>query len=126
MSRNIFKINKGDSFEFLANIPEKADPTKNYILTANDALYFALMYPHQDFKDAILIKGYTYNDHEVDLSTGTVNIQLSHRETEQLVPGVYYYTVKLYRGGSFKDLGASIEPDEVRTIIERTKFIVNN
>ena len=100
MSRNIFKINRGDSFEFLATVSDKADPTKNYILTADDALYFALMYPHQSFNEAILIKGYSYNDREVDLSTGTVNIQLSHRETEQLIPGVYYYTVKLYSGGS--------------------------
>ena len=54
MSRNIFKINKGDSFEFLATIPDKVDPAKNYILTADDALYFALMYPHQSFNEAIL------------------------------------------------------------------------
>jgi hypothetical protein len=125
MSINIIKINRGDSFEFITHIPDKKDSSKNYILKATDALYFALLYPHQNFEDAIFIKGYTGSDPEVNSETGEVTIKLTHSDTKCLVPGVYYYTTKLHIGGSLEDLGASTEPEEVRTIIERTKFIVN-
>lgn len=125
MSTRIIKINRGDSFEFAIVIPDKNDIYKNYILKATDALYFALLCPHQNFEDAIILKGYSGSDPEVDNKTGEITIKLTHNDTKFLIPGVYYYTAKLHIGGSLEDLGASIEPDEVRTIIERTKFIVN-
>ena len=116
MSTRIIKINRGDSFNFDLSIPN---------LSNTDALYFALMYPRQKFEDAILLKGYKRNDSEVDNKNGTINIKILPNETKLLEPGVYYYTIKLYRGGSLEDLGVTIEPDEVCTIIERTKFIIN-
>ena len=125
MSTRIIKINRGDSFEFVTTIPDKEDSTKNYTLSTTDALYFALMHPHQNFEDAVLLKGYSGSDPEVNNETGEITIKLTHSETKHLVPGVYYYTAKLHIGGSLEDLGATKEPDEVRTIIERTKFIVN-
>ena len=125
MSTRIIKINRGDSLEFPISIPDKKDVSKNYKLKATDALYFALLYPNQSFEDAIILKGYSGSDPEVDSATGEINIKLTHSDTKRLYPGVYYYTAKLHIGGSLEDLGASREPDEVRTIIERTKFIVN-
>lgn len=125
MSTRIIKINKGDSFEFVTSVPDKNDITKNYILKATDALYFAVLLPHQDFEDALILKGYSGSDPEVDSKTGEITIKLTHSETKRLFPGVYYYTTKLHIGGSLEDLGASEAPEEVRTIIERTKFIVN-
>jgi hypothetical protein len=125
MSTRIIKINKGDSFEFITSIPDRDDVSKNYILKATDALYFAVLLPHQDFEDALILKGYRGSDEEVDSKTGEVTIKLTHSETKWLLPGVYYYSTKLHVGGSLEDLGASVEPEEVRTVIERTKFIVN-
>jgi hypothetical protein len=127
MSTKIKKINRGDSFEFVTTIPDKKDPSKNYILKATDALYFALLFPHQPFGDvhAPIIRGYSGTDEEVNKITGEITIKLSHSDTKHLVPGIYYYTTKLQIGGSLEDLGATEEPEEVRTIIERTKFIVN-
>jgi hypothetical protein len=125
MSTRIIKINRGDSFEFATAIPDINDYTKNYILKATDALYFALCCPHQKFEDAIILRGYTGVDPEVNQETGEVIIKLTHSDTKFLKPGVYYYTTKLHIGGSLEDLGACKEPEEVRTIIERTKFIVN-
>lgn len=125
MSTRIIKINRGDTFELVTSIPDKNDLAKNYILKATDALYFAVVYPHQNFEDAIILKGYRGSDPEVNNITGEITIKLSHADTKHLIPGVYYYTTKLHIGGSLEDLGASEEPDEVRTIIERTKFIVN-
>lgn len=125
MSTNIVKINRGDSFELITSIPDKDDLSKNYLLKDTDALYFALLFPYQNFEDAIILKGYSKNDQEVDKNTGEITVKLTHNETKHLVPGIYYYTTKLHIGGSLEDLGASVEPNEVRTIIERTKFIVN-
>ena len=82
MSTKIIKINRGDSYEFSVNIPDKDDATKNYILTSRDAVYFALLCPHQRFEDAILIKGYTYGGDQ-DVETGNILIKL-----ELLLPKV--------------------------------------
>ena len=123
MSSRIIKINRGDSFEMDIKIPEKADPTKYYMLTSRDALYFALMYPNQRFEDAIFVKGYTLEEQNV--KTKEITLKIVPNDTRALTPGVYYYTVKLQRGGTLEVLDDFDEPDEVRTIIERTKFIIN-
>lgn len=123
MSTNIIKLNRGDSLDFLINVPDKNDSSKSYFLTANDVLYFALVYPHQRFEDALLVKGFDLNDQ--NQRTGMVTIKLIPNDTRALSPGVYYYTVKLQRGGTFEVIDDFDEPDEVRTLIERTKFIIN-
>ena len=123
MSNRIIKINRGDSFEFSLIIPEVGDAAKNYLLTASDALYFAILYPHQKFEEAFLLKGYTLEDQ--DVNTGEITIRLTPNDTRCLTPGIYYYTAKLQRGGTLETVGDFDEPDEVRTIIERTKFIIN-
>ena len=123
MSMNIIKINKGDSFSFNIRIPLVTDYTKNYILTPRDAVYFALLYPNQPFEDALILRGYTLEDQ--DIESGEITIKITPNDTRHLAPGVYYYTIKLQRGGTLEVVGDCDEPDEVRTIIERTKFIIN-
>jgi hypothetical protein len=130
MAKNIIKLNRGDSYEFKVSVPvldEKGNIT-NYILTDSDVVYFALLYPHQKFEDAILIKGYDHTDHIIDKgkNTGEILIKIEPKDTRRLAPGIYYYTVKLQRGGSLINTKDCDEPDEVRTIIERTKFIIND
>ena len=123
MSTRIIKINRGDSFELPIIIPNKSDYAKPYLLTVSDAVYFALMYPNQRFEDAILVKGYSLA--EQDVATGEIILKIIPNDTRALAPGVYYYTVKLQRGGTLEVIDDFDEPDEVRTIIERTKFIIN-
>lgn len=123
MSTNIIKLNRGDSLEFDIAIPDREDRSKNYILTANDVLYFALMYPNQRFEDALLLKGFDLKDQNP--RTGSVSVKLVPNDTRALTPGIYYYTAKLQRGGTLEVVDDFDEPDEVRTIIERTKFILN-
>lgn len=123
MSTNIIKINRGDSFSHEIRIPEVNNYTNNHLLEDNEVVYFALLYPNQPFEEAILIDGYTREEQDDD--TGEITITLSASETRKLAPGIYYYTVKLQRGGTLNDATDLDEPDEVRTIIERTKFIVN-
>ncbi len=128
MAKNIIKLNRGDSYEFTVSIPDKKDATKNYFLTDFDVIYFALLYPHQRFEDAIIIKGYDHTDHVIEngKNTGDILIKIEPKDTRQLAPGVYYYTVKLQCGGSLINAKDYDEPEEVRTIIERTKFIIND
>lgn len=121
MSAKIVKLNRGDSWSLKTSIP--CEDGQNYLLTASDVLYFALLYPHQPFEEAILIKGYTLEDQEVE--TQEITLSLTPNETRSLTPGIYYYTTKLQRGGTLESVGDFDEPDEVRTIIERTKFIIN-
>jgi hypothetical protein len=123
MSTNIIKINRGDSYELNIKITEKYDSSKKHLLVANEAVYFALLYPHQRFEDAILIKGYTIEDQNVD--TGEISVKIVPNDTRGLMPGIYYYTAKLQRGGTLETISDFDEPDEVRTLIERTKFIIN-
>lgn len=126
MAKNIIKLNRGDSYEFKIRIPDKEDSTKNFILTGSDVIYFALLYPHQRFEDAILIKGYDHTDYIIEkgINTGEILIKIEPRDTRRLAPGIYYYTVKLQRGGTLINVKDCDEPDEVRTIIDRTKFII--
>ncbi len=125
MAKNIIKINRGDSYEFRVRIPDKEDNTKNFILTTEDVVYFALVFPHQRFEEAILVKGYDHTDYIVEngINTGEILIKIEPKDTKRLAPGIYYYTVKLQRGGTFD--GDGEDADEIRTIIERTKFIIN-
>ena len=123
MSINIIKLNRGDSWSLDTYIPSREDNSQNYLLTASDVLYFALLYPNQPFEQAIIIKGYTLDDQ--DVATGKIVLELRPNETRSLTPGVYYYTTKLQRGGTLESIGDFDNPDEVRTIIERTKFIIN-
>ena len=119
MSTKIIKLNRGDSYEFEVNIPDK---DSNYMLTEQDVVYFAVMFPHQSFEKAFLVKGYTLEEQDSD---GKISIKITPNDTRRLQPGVYYYTVKLQRGGTLDIIDDFDEPDEVRTIIERTKFIIN-
>lgn len=128
MAKNIIKLNRGDSYEFKVSVPDKEDSTKNFILTDTDAIYFALLYPHQRFEDAILIKGYDYTDHIIEngKNTGEILIKIEPKDTKCLAPGTYYYTIKLQRGGTLGVIDDWDAAEEIRTIIERTKFIIND
>jgi hypothetical protein len=119
MATNIIKLNRGDSFEFKVSTN----------LSEADVAYFALLYPHQRFEDAILTKGYTFAD-QIDkdgINTNIISVKIEPMDTKCLTPGIYYYTVKTYCGGTLnEDDGTYEDAKEVHTIIERTKFIIND
>ncbi len=135
MSIDIIKINRGDSFVFTTKIPDPDDLSKNYFLNKNDIFYFALMYPNQSFEDALIKKGCTAwskdelsDVYDQNKDTGIITITLTPQETRYLVPGIYYYTTKVATTANTEKERAYCNQDDfikVRTIIERTKFIVN-
>ena len=129
MSTAILKMNRGDYFSFNLSIEDDTQPTGIYNLQPNDILYFALLNPHEKFEDAIILRGYTYNDAvKAMTSSGPIhifNIELSREDTMYLTPGVYYYTFKLQKNAKSEELGLGESNANLTTVIERTKFIIN-
>jgi hypothetical protein len=123
VANRIIKINRGDSYEFEVAIPDQKniDPET----TVTDIIYFALVYPHQRFEDAILTNGYDYTDYVVEDGEAKIIIKVEPKDTVLLAPGIYYYTVKLYRTIQTVVNGHFEAKEEVKTLIERTKFIIN-
>ena len=66
-----------------------------------------------------------FDSQDQNIADGSIKIKITPNDTRLLKPGVYYYTVKLQRGGTPGVINDLDEPEEVRTIIERTKFIIN-
>jgi hypothetical protein len=129
MSTSILKMNRGDYFSFTMSIDDETSPSGSYLLQPNDILYFALLNPHARFEDALILRGYTQSDAiVVDTACGpvhTFNIELLREDTILLEPGVYYYTFKLQRDAESVELGLKDKNAKLITVIDRTKFIIN-
>ncbi len=126
MANNIIKLNRGDSYEFpTISIPEEYYASEDYVLTGSDLVCFAILYPHQRFEDASIVFNGSGADELIDIDK--IQIKLKPKDTADLVPGVYYYTVKLFSGITFEEDGTPRleSAKKVRTLIERTKLIVN-
>lgn len=122
---NIIVINRGDSFDFDLTINFGGEDSERYILTGSDAVYFGIMDPGQPFETALVRKKYTVADTD---AMGNLVISVNPEDTLDLVPGRYYYAVKLHMRHpevdelSGKETGKII--DKVYTIINKTKFII--
>lgn len=116
----IITITRGDSAEtsLYINIGTELEPliTK---LGENDKIYLGVMEPNQLFEDALLKKVYTHEDHTDKDDPYALNISFDCEDTENLLPGVYYYSIKLYRPGN----GLTTK-DHVDTIVPKRKFII--
>ena len=108
----IIEITRGDSFLYplFINIGTEMYPER-YLLKDDDVVYFAVMEPNQRFEDAILKKVYTAADEET--ADGDVLIKLDSMDTQYLLPGKYYYTIKV----KFSDSKLPIQ-----TIIDNREF----
>lgn len=118
ISKNgIITVSRGDTFtlEVFINLGTAVDPIQ-YRLEEGDYVYFALMEPHQPFEHALIRKMYDYRNLNKE---GSVVMKFITEDTEYLMPGNYYYMVKLYRAG-----GESGEEESVDTIVSKTKFII--
>lgn len=89
----IITMNKGDTFdtEIFLNLGTPLFP-KQYILKDNDAVYLGVMEPNQSFENAIIRKKYTKDDLDLD---NNVKVVFKSSDTSNLIPGLYYYEVKL-------------------------------
>lgn len=110
----IITLTRGDN----ATIPlviSDCDPLypeqTRYELKGDDAVYFGVMFPNQDFKNAVIRKKYTKEDMTEDFE---IPIRFEPEDTENLPKGDYYYEIKLKKDNE--------EVKEVTTIVEKTIF----
>jgi len=116
-------MNRGDTWntQIFVNVGTELVPI-GYTLKDNEYVYFGVMEPNQSFEHALIRKRIDKNDAVVDekgeLEVGYYNIGFKVEDTEFLMPGHYYYEVKLLRHD--EDTGENL----VDTIIPKTKFVI--
>ena len=109
-------LNRGDSLEIPIFINQGVDlfnPIK-YTLQNDDTLYVGIMEASQNFEHATIRKKYTK---ENLTSSCELFLTINPLDTYKLLPGLYYYEIKLV----IKDSN-SIE--HVYTVVPKTKFIL--
>lgn len=89
----IICVARGDYFEIpvVLQTGNPLDP-RDYIFREDDTLYLGIMEPNQLFENAIVRKKLTFSDVE---QSGYTTFTFSPEETQCLLPGKYYYQVKL-------------------------------
>ena len=115
-TNGIVTVNRGDSFELpiILNIGDSMN-REEYVLTESDALYIGIMEPNQPFESAILRKKFTYKDLDSD---DNIYIRFWPEDTACLLPGKYYYQVKL------QTIDEHTGRKDVETIIDKTLFYI--
>jgi len=110
---SIIRINRGDSFQkpLYINCGTFLNPVR-YQLQEGDKVYFGVMEPNHYWEQSILRQRYDKDSDKTE--DGDIIIKISPEETEYLLPGTYYYQVKLLRS---EDL-------EVKTVVPTTLFII--
>lgn len=126
ISRNgIIVLNQGDTFTFpiRVDLGTTMEPAP-YPMAEGDLLYFAVMEPNQVFDDAIIKKVFDWTD--FNAQQYTVDVHFKFSDTANLLPGVYYYSVKLIRNHSLETVDGWTQTAEpsVNTIIPKTKLII--
>lgn len=122
---NIIVMNRGDTYEFDLTIADNTTADGRYILKGDDAVYFGIMDPGQPFECALVRKKYTIEDTD---EMGNLLITLQPKDTLDLLPGKYYYAIKLHLNHEDIDSNTG-EPtgqwiDKVVTVINKTKLVI--
>lgn len=118
MANNIIVLNRGDSYSFNLTIEDENSTNGIYELTGDDAVYMGIMDPNQPFEFALVKKKFTVEDLD---EAGNLFIEIVPEDTLDLLPGVYYYSIKLKQDHT-DDYGEEVSG--VKTIIGKTKFIL--
>lgn len=110
------KLSRGDSLtmSLFINSGTELSPVR-YTLTQSDTVYFAVMEENQRFENAILKKVYTSASDKT--SDGDLLLKLRPQDTEDLISGMYKYTVKLKKNTSQTEY-------DVTTLITEHQFYI--
>ena len=123
---NIIRLNRGDTYEFDLTISDDTSADGRYHIQGDDTIYFGIMDPHQPFEDALVKKKFTVDDTD---GNGNLTIVIEPEDTLDLLPGTYYYSVKIHLQHE------NIHPetnevlgyvDKVNTVINKTKLFLND
>lgn len=115
----IIQLVRGDTLSLVLFINQGNELVPmRYRLTENDTVYFALMEIGQTFENAIMKK--VFNSESPTTDDGDLIITLLPQDTENLLAGQYYYTIKL------RQYEESTDMCTVQTLItEHELFIIN-
>lgn len=115
-NNGIVTVNRGDSFEFpiTLNIGSSIDRT-DYVLGQTDVLYLGIMEPNQPFETALIRKKFTHADLDSD---NNIIIRFWPEDTVCVLPGKYYYQVKL------QTIDEQTGRKDVETVIDKTLFYI--
>ena len=123
---NIIMLNRGDTYEFDLTISDDNSADGRYHIQGDDTIYFGIMDPHQPFEDALVKKKFTVDDTD---GNGNLTIVIEPEDPLELIPGTYYYSVKIHLQHE------NIHPetnevlgyvDKVNTVINKTKLFLND
>ncbi len=87
-----------------------------YELSDNEVVQFRVMEPQAEWEDAVIKKEYTNEDVN---EYGDIVVSFVSEDTINMIPGTYYYEVKLIRHEQEGDV-------VVKTIITRRTFTILN
>lgn len=115
-NNGIVTVNRGDSFEFpiTLNVGSSIDRT-DYVLGQTDVLYLGIMEPNQPFETALIRKKFTHADLDSD---NNIVIRFWPEDTVCVLPGKYYYQVKL------QTIDEKTGRKDVETVIDKTLFYI--
>ena len=113
-NNGIIRLTRGDSIEF-PFIPAEGNSLSysTYHMSAKDELYFGVMEANEFFEDAIIKKKYTSIHQNED---GSIYIEFEPTDTEYLLPGLYYYQIKMRLYNEYNDSYS------VNTVCPKTQF----
>ena len=111
----IVTVNRGDSFELpiTLNIGSSMN-YEEYYLQPCDTIYLGIMEPNQPFETAIVRKKFTLSD----MTDGVVKFCFWPEDTVCLIPGKYYYQVKI------ATVDSKTKRTNVKTLVDKTLFYI--
>lgn len=118
---NMIILNRGDTYEFELTIADENAADGKYYLQGKDTVYFGIMDPHQYFEDALVRKKFTKEDLD---EFGVLNIVITPEDTLDLLPGTYYYAIKIHLNHEEFEVDSFKKIDKVNTIINKTKLFL--
>ena len=105
----IIKLIVGDTLNLYLFINQntQVEPIR-YVLEQDDVVYFRIMQYWHDFEHPVVEKTYTSSSTTDD--DGNLLIHLDSEDTEDLVPGTYFYCIKLVHVENDGDVVYTIMP----------------
>ena len=115
-NNGIITLNRGDTFQaplFINHNNNLLEPYR-YLIKETDIIYFGICEPAECFENAIVKKKYTIKDVNENKD---FMIDLKAEDTLNLIPGTYYYEIKLQTIDSN-------ELEKIVTVTPKTKLIL--
>lgn len=111
----VVNVSRGDSFEIPVKIVVRNKMDKvDYEVKNTDLIYLGVMEPNQPFETALIRKKCTIEDMD---ENGNIVFSFTPEDTQCVLPGRYYYQVKLQ---TFNEDGSY----NVYTVVDKTLFFI--